>query len=394
VTDFRRVRRALVRKDGVVAATLTRGDGTVTFDYHPGYDGPSVARTLPRELGSVVTHGGALPPFFAGLLPEGRRLGAVQRAAKASADDDLTMLLMVGSDTVGDVTVVPEDADPAPLPPAIASMASVRFADLLTDAGFVERRALPGVQDKVSAGMVTLPVRLGGVAAIIKLTPPDYPGIVENEAYFLSFARRLKLPVVESEVIVDADERRGLVVRRFDRIETPDGVRSLAVEDGTQLMGKYPADKYSVAAEDLALAVAAPCAATAVAKRAAFVQFLFAWLTGNGDLHAKNMAAVQLATGEWRVAPAYDLPSTLPYGDRTMALPLQGATSGLTRRRFLAFAGSLGLPDKAAVSAITEVLDVTAPMLDELAGGVLAWNDNLRRTVVRQLRRRRTDLAH
>ena len=33
--------------------------------------------------------------LFAGLLPEGRRLGALRRAVKTSADDDLTLLLAV-----------------------------------------------------------------------------------------------------------------------------------------------------------------------------------------------------------------------------------------------------------------------------------------------------------
>jgi hypothetical protein len=76
-----------------------------------------------------------------------------------------------------------------------------------------------------------------------------------------------------------------------------------------------------------------------------------------------------------------------------MALSLQGATEGLTRRRFLAFAAALGLPPRAAESALEDVLAATAGFLEELEGGVLPWNANLRRTVVRQLGRRRRDLA-
>ncbi len=100
------------------------------------------------------------------------------------------------------------------------------------------------------------------------------------------------------------------------------------------------------------------------------------------------MAVVQLLKGEWRVAPAYDLPSTLPYGDRTMALTLQDASSGLFRRMFFAYAAALGLPERAALAVIDDVLDVTAPMLDDLAAGALGWKDNLRRSVVRQLGKR------
>ena len=41
------------------------------------------------------------------LLPEGRRLGALRRAVKTSADDELSLLLAVGADAIGDVQVVP-----------------------------------------------------------------------------------------------------------------------------------------------------------------------------------------------------------------------------------------------------------------------------------------------
>lgn len=389
--DLRSARRAEVYKAGRAAATMTRGDGTVTFAYLSEYDGWPVAHTLPLGA-TVTTYGGAVAPFFAGLLPEGRRLTAVQRAAKTSADDDLTLLLMVGSDTVGDVTVFPEGADRSVAAPAVtaADLATVRFAELLADAGFVDRRGLPGVQEKLSTGMITLPVHFAGVEAIIKLDPPEYPGAVLNESFFLGVARRLKQPAVESEVIHDRDGRPGLLVRRFDR---PGGaVPKLAVEDATQLLGRYPADKYALTSENASAAITDACAARAVAARAVFQQFALAWLTGNGDLHGKNLSILQQPSGEWRVAPIYDVPSTLPYGDRSMALSLQGATEGLTRRRFVTFGSALGLPERAVESALAEVLSATDSLLDELESGALPWNANLRRTVVRQLGRRRRDL--
>lgn len=185
---------------------------------------------------------------------------------------------------------------------------------------------------------------------------------------------------------------RGDGAVRFDRPPSGEGAK-LAVEDATQLLARYPADKYAVTSEDAGKAIADVCAARPVAARAVYQQFALAWLTGNGDLHGKNLSVVQQPSGEWRVAPIYDVPSTLPYGDRSMALTLQGATAGLTRRRFLGLGTALGLPDRATVSALQEVLDATESVPDELDGGVLPWNPNLRRTVVRQLRRRRRDLV-
>ena len=42
-------------------------------------------------------------------------------------------------------------------------------------------------------------------------------------------------------------------------------------------------------------------------------------LSANGDAHAKNFSVLQQPDGEWRVAPAYDVPTSQPYGDSTLA---------------------------------------------------------------------------
>ncbi|MGD8288215.1 MAG: HipA N-terminal domain-containing protein, partial [Gemmatimonadota bacterium] len=123
-------------KNGVPAASLERRRDAVVFAYDDSYrasGGPPVATTLP--LGDpVVTHApGALPPFFSGLLPEGRRLTALRAAAKTSADDELTLLLAVGADTVGDVQVLPEGEDPDDVQPlvTVSEWSEVRFSELL-----------------------------------------------------------------------------------------------------------------------------------------------------------------------------------------------------------------------------------------------------------------------
>lgn len=106
-------------------------------------------------------------------------------------------------------------------------------------------------------------------------------------------------------------------------------------------------------------------------------------------LHAKNISVLQEPDGEWRVAPVYDVPSTLPYGDTSLALRLHGATHNLSRKRFLAFGAELGLAVAAVERALNDVLSVTAPMFDDIADGALPWNASQRREIVRQLRRRR-----
>lgn len=386
-----------VYKAGRLAATLARSGPETVFTYLPEYlraGGPPVATTLPLSSDSITTGAGAVPAFFAGLLPEGRRLNALRRAVKTSADDDLSLLIAVGSDPVGDVQVLPQDAPPVPAPPLVAvrnSFDEVSFAEVLGASGVIDRVALAGVQDKASAGMISVPATRAGRRYLLKVDPPEYPGVVLDEAFFIAVARRVGINVVEAEVVRDVTGRPGLLVERFDRLAVPgdQGVRRIAVEDGAQVLGRYPADKYHVTAETVVTALADVCAARVVAVQALFSQLCFAWLTGNGDVHAKNLSVLSVDGTEWRVAPAYDIPSTLPYGDTTMALTMRGKASGLSRRSLLGFADDVGLPGPAAVRVLDRLLAGTTDLEAALDGADLPFTAAGKRTLIRGLRNRR-----
>ena len=189
------VTEADVYKQGRLAGRLVRDHDTVEFSYDRGWepsDGP-IASTLPVRGGTVRAAGGAVPSFFAGQLPEGRRLSALRRATKTSPDDELTLLLGVGDDVVGDVQVLPSGVPPGTVHPLITidDPAAVRFADLVRSLdSVVDRVGIPGIQTKASAAMVNLPVGLSGSHFILKIDPPEFPHLVENEAFFLDAARR------------------------------------------------------------------------------------------------------------------------------------------------------------------------------------------------------------
>lgn len=122
--QLRNVEQAEVYKGGRRAATLDRTDQGVEFRYRDSWitdGGAAVATTLPVTEQPVVRAPGAVPAYFAGLLPEGRRLGALRRAIKTSADDELSLLLAVGADAIGDVQVLPAGVAPAEVPARIAT---------------------------------------------------------------------------------------------------------------------------------------------------------------------------------------------------------------------------------------------------------------------------------
>lgn len=377
--DLRRVRRAAVFKGHAQAGTLSRTDSVVEFRYLPEYSGPAVAHSLPRDVACHRAPGaGAVPPFFAGLLPEGRRLSAVRNAVKTSADDELTLLLAVGEQTIGDVRVVPEGrsfgeaVQPARLDLAPEEALFSELFDAVIASPQLDPAGLPGYQAKVSGRMLNLPVRYAGRAWILKLNPPEFPHVVENEEFFLEVGALSGLRTADAEVITDREGHKGLLVARFDRVPDPagGGLRSLAQEDGCQVLGRYPADKYQLTSEEVFQGLASVCSAPVVAARDLLQQLAFDYLICNGDAHAKNFSVLQPPDGEWVVSPAYDVPTTHPYGDTTMAMTINGKNrEDIGRADFVALGEAVGVRRKAVQSVLDELIarfDGWIGRLDEL----------------------------
>jgi serine/threonine-protein kinase HipA len=377
-----RHRIADVYKAGVLAARLERHDGGTRFSYLPAYlasGAPAVASSLPLTADPVLSAAGAAPPYFTGLLPEGRRLNALRRSVKTSVDDDLSLLIAAGANPVGDVQIVGhgEKLDPDEHAVELEPGTPVDFDALLGDSGLIDPVALAGVQDKLSAGMISMPVASAGRRYILKLNAPEFPHVVENEYVMFRYAARLRIPLSRVRLIRDVAGRPGLLVERFDRVPIStaaagapsNAVQRLAVEDGAQVLGLYPADKYNVGYGQVCHALAAYCAAPLPALRNLALQAAFAWLTGNGDLHAKNVSMVQQPGGEWSIAPVYDIPSTVVYGDKTLALTLDGKRTGISRKHFLGWAAGMGLTERAAVQALELALKAAGPLLADLQAG-------------------------
>lgn len=388
LADLKRVTSADVYKAGTLTGSLARDErGTVTFSYVEEYSGEPVSSTLPVGSDPVTAPGGGLPPYFSGLLPEGHRLTVLHTAAKTSADDELTLLLAVGTDVPGDVQIVPAGAPlRAEAPLATDDPESLDFSVL---AGVPDRNALPGVQAKASASMINVPVNLRGRSALLKLDPPDHPHLVVNEALHLRHAASLGIPVSEHSVVRDRTGRPGLLVGRFDREQHGEGAhRRLAMEDAGQALGIYPAQKYNVSTEDVINVLAGLTPHRLTAARNLYLQFLYAWLTGNGDLHAKNVSVLQSGSGRWDIAPVYDVPCTLLYRDMTMALAVDGRDKGLRRRHWEALADSIGLPQRAARAAV----DVALSAASQVDLSTLPFSGSPLNGAQRELRFRRAEV--
>ena len=382
--ELRRIEAADVYKGDRLAGRLARDGDAVVFSYRREYladpDAPAVAWSLPRDSEPVRTPAGAVPPFFAGLLPEGVRLRAVVLGTRTSEDDHLTLLIAVGADTIGDVRVFP--AGHAPFDPPVTltedDIAAVDLREVFARAVSpssvdMERVALPGVQEKVSAAMVSAPLVTTTGPAILKLQPDrDFPRLVDNEHFCLSMAAECGLAVPEHRLVVDRAGHRGLLVSRFDRVVGPGSRQRLAQEDGCQLLGSYPAAKYRLKTEQIARAIAEAAESGSgsglAALRRVMQLVVFSYAIGNGDLHAKNFSARLSPSDEWEASPAYDLVSTQPYlGWRDpMALDFFERANRLNRRHLVESGVRLGLPARAVNGIIDQVTGRAAPWLDRV----------------------------
>jgi serine/threonine-protein kinase HipA len=372
------VERALVLSGDDEAGALERTPRGSRFVYAPAFLARCNARgwglgfTVPRQP-EVVTEGANLHPFLAGLLPEGTRLEALTRATKTSPDDLLSLLLAAGPETVGDVRVVPGAREATAAPPVVVDLArlsALSFEDLL--AGSLdyqhptEHRSIPGVQPKVSAAVLTAPVRVRGAPreeCILKLAPAALPRLVENELFFMGMARACGLPTADVELVRDARGVSALLVTRFDRL----GPLRLHAEDGCQLLDRYPADKYRVTFRDVAQAVLRFSSAPALDAQAMLRLLAFSYLIGNGDLHARNVSLLVQPDGRVGLSPAYDLLTTLPYGDRRLALKVAGRDDNLRRTHLLELARQLGLGQRLVTQTLEHLCEAAAPFLSRLS---------------------------
>jgi len=111
------------------------------------------------------------------------------------------------------------------------------------------------------------------------------------------------------------------------------------------------------------------CDARALAVRTLIAQLAFSIVTGNGDAHAKNFSVLQRPDGEWRVSPAYDVPSSQPYGDTTLAMSVNGRRSDVGARDLLALGHELGLAEPAGrrvLRSTVGAVDAWLPLIDDM----------------------------
>jgi len=334
-------------------------------------------------------------PFFGGLLPEGDFLRAVGRAFGVAPTNAFAVLAAIGGECAGAVSLTGAGSPrPAERPPRwlgshelhqlITSLPSRPLLSGDEEGGL--RLSLAGAQDKLpvlfEGGRLGVTRGVPPSTHIIKLPDVRFADMVANEAYGLALAAEAGIEAAAARPRLTSthaferspDDREHLLVRRYDRSDDGGAVRRVHQEDLCQALGFVPEQKYEAdggpGVAGCADLIRRRAAAPALDLLAFLDALLFNFMIGNHDAHAKNYSLILEGPRAPRIAPLYDLLSTVVYEglSRKMAMKLGGEyRPPYVRGRHLErLAGDLGM----GVPAVRDrALAVRDRVIEAVAGG-------------------------
>ena len=301
-------------------------------------------------------------PWAANLLPESVQLRTLGQLLGMARGDVIGFLSAIGGDTAGALSIGqpgriaslywrPIDK-PKDLERLIEELPSKPF--LAGEEGV--SMSLAGVQTKLAVavdqtGCICIPMDGSPSTHILKPDAPRLLGSVQNEAFCLTLARRMKIPT-PSVTTGQAGKRTYLLVKRFDRTEVSGRWRRLHQEDYCQALGKPPSAKYEAnqtgirgpALEDMFELTRRHMPSIDIVHLLDMV--VVNVLACNTDAHAKNYAIIIRGNGA-SIAPMYDLMCGEVWENVTknLAQKIGGKSRGdhLTGRDWQQFARKCGL---------------------------------------------------
>jgi len=311
------------------------------FSYHPDASpSDAVSLTMPVRLKSWESRD--LHPVFQMNLPEGALLIAVRNAiAKVAGTDDLTVLRVVGGNTIGRNRFSRLEDDTPMFPSEPESLEEIlSFPDALElfnelVARYALRSGVSGVQPKV---LLPATERATAVSSgyIVKSWGADFPQLGANEFFCMQAARKAGLATPEFHL----SENGGLfVMKRFDI--SADGA-SCGFEDFCSLQGLGTDGKYNSSYEKVAKTIDAFVSPEyrIKARERFFGALVLSVAVRNGDAHLKNFGVLyDDAKASVRLTPVYDIVTTTAYLKHDVpALTIEGRKVWWSRKTLEKFA--------------------------------------------------------
>jgi serine/threonine-protein kinase HipA len=199
--------------------------------------------------------------------------------------------------------------------------------------------------------------------------PFDIPS---TEWATLELAREAGLNVPRTRLEVLADGRRILLIERFDREPTTQGLARRHMVSALTLLGLHDMDSPNSSYAAMADALSEHGVAGSIASDRAelFARMVFNILVSNDDDHLRNHAFLYEPTGKgWRLSPLYDVvPRPQLAQERSLHLSVGPRGRLATLDNALAGAGRFGLHPPQA-----------AQIIDRVVRGVRSWRGTCER---------------
>jgi len=315
-------------KDKWVGELEQNKHGEMTFTY--------VSAWLKNSEAFAISHSLPLPaetfnqkecrPFFAGVLPEDNQRKLIARNLGISANNDFSMLEKIGGECAGTVTFVVSGSPLDTISDQYQEVNEQALTDLLQKLAYQPllagerniRLSMAGVQDKIPVriheGKISIPLNNAPSTHILKPNNEGFPGLLYNEAFCLSLARKAGLTAATAE-IKSVSGIEYLLIERYDRVVTDGQIQRLHQEDFCQALGVVPERKYQneggPSLKDCFSLIREVSALPVFELEKLIGAVIFNVLIGNCDAHGKNFSLLYGSGCE--LSPLYDLVCTVYY---------------------------------------------------------------------------------
>ncbi len=386
--------RAKILYKNEFAGVLTKNpDETFTYQYEKEYmDNGGVAISMALPISEESYTSDRLFPFFDGLIPEGWMLNLAAKELRLNPlRDRFELLLSTCRDCIGAVSIIQEEEQEVyqskqammeartevlfdnenrclgcyedldgekfyhkkcskkifgkDMPPVIGF--DVKELEDLALKNINKHLSITGVQKKLSldyysgeSGRKKNRLTVTNLEGQFIFKPRgEAPHLPENEHLCLLMAKMFGMEIVDCGLIPIDQDNIGFIAKRFDRGSKREKYH---VEDLCQLFEKEPYKKYSGSIEQVGKLVKKHCDMPGENLFRLFQLVIFSYVTGNVDLHLKNISIVYESQKRGylkMLSPIYDLLSTDLYldDDEQSALAINGKKNVTGQSNFYFF---------------------------------------------------------
>ncbi len=244
-----------------------------------------------------------------------------------------------------------------------------------------QRLAMTGVQRKLSLQLelpseqakerLTIVGYLGG-SHILKPPAPEYPHMPELEHLTMHLAEKCGIKTVIHGLIAMRDGQLAYITKRFDRA----GKKKIAVEDLCQLSGMMTEQKDKSTAERVGKVIRHYSSNPGDDALRYFELTVFAFLTGNADMHMKNFSMTTDKPNRVALSAAYDLlPTRLLISEKDdseeLTLSVQGKKSSIKRSNLIFLAKNLMIPEKAILHTLDTFIKSQYVLIESIHQSIL-----------------------